>query len=1096
MIIRLSSTVALLLALQLLVPTAAAPAATSLMVKAPSVKLETVASSMPVWFEPNRGQVSGRTEWTARAAGAWLFLTSNEVVYALPPDTSGFDPTKTRGVPNFKTTNVHMRMVGGCRVKGAGEGALGSYSNYFVGKHEDDWFTGVPHFERVRYAEVYPGIDMVYYATGKSVEYDFILEPGADPSTIELAFDGVAGVNVDDAGDIIVSAGEKSFRQHRPRVYQGPVEIEASYRLTERGTVKVDVGEFDPLVSLRVDPVLDFATYLGGPGEDGLWNIAVASDGNPILLGSTQSPASPSLDPFQQPSIVSLAPIVMKMSADGQRIHFYSILGRGGWDSGVALALDREDRIVVGGTTRSANFPLRNAFQTEFKAIWDNGFVARLSKDGRTLVHSSYLGGSNSESISSATTDDSGNAYVVGGSLSHDYPIIQAIQPKSGGGNDGVISKVGLDGRLLMSTFMGGPGLDVLRKVLWREDGVLYTGGISIYDGFPLKDPIFSKPTSRQGFPNAVFVAIDTVANTIRLSTYLADGASAEMNGIDVDTSGSIYLVGYAVDRQFPLKNPLFSELVQGSGNGFLVQLQPDGTGILFSTLLPGFIPSSVSVDSRGFINLGGTSYAGFAAKDSLYEFKGGGIKNSDHAVMKLGPNGRSLVYATPIGGTGNEIGVGVATGRDDTLFFAGQTGSINYPTRSAYQPNSGGSTDGVFGRITDNSVTQLPMFQVTPPSLTLRYVVGDPLPAPLRLSVSGLTQSVAIQSAVNWLRVSPASLNASGSVQISPDLGSLAPGIHRGTVRIETVAVDISVTVLAAPPLLTNVEPAIVAAGSGDTEITLRGSGFTAQTVLYVEGTLWLVSPVRFVNGSTILFTMPKTHLSGEYNFALTVQNPNSAVSKAISLPVGRPAPAIVSGGIVSAASFAGQVISPGEIVTIFGENFEPGMKVVFDGIPAEPFYLSAKQLSVTVPYGIVGLRELSVVVQQSPDRKSVPERIVVWPSRPGLFTANSNGKGQGAILNQDGSVNSVTNPAARGTVVVLYGTGGGTLAGNLLELPLKVFIDGIDCEVLYAGVAPGLIPGVVQVNVRVPELAVNGEVVLRVGERESQEGVTVSLR
>ena len=646
MIIRFSPVVALLLGLNLPVP--AAPAAKTLMVKAPPVKPEAVASSMPIWFEPNRGQVGGRTEWTSRVPGAWLFLTSNEVVYALPPEIT-FDPAKTRGVPAFTTTNVHMRMVGGRRVQGVGEGAMSSYSNYFVGKHEDEWFTGVPHFERVRYAEVYPGIDLVYYATGRTVEYDFIVGPGADLSGIELAFDGVEGVLVDKDGDLVVSAGGKSFRQHRPRVFQGDAEIQASYRITEQGTVKVDVGAFDPLLSLRVDPVLDFATYLGGPGEDGIWNIAVPSDGNPILIGSTQSPASPTLDPFQQPSVVSLAPIVLKMSADGQRVLFYSILGRGGWDQGSALALDREDRIIVGGTTRSANFPLRNAFQTEFKAIWDNGFVARLSKDGRSLIHSSYLGGSNLESISSAATDDRGNAYIVGGSRSNDYPIVQAIQPKSGGGNDGVVSKVALDGQLLMSTYLGGPGLDVLRTVFWREDGVLFTGGISIYDGFPLKDPIFSKPTSRQGFPNAVFVAIDTAANTIRLSTYLADGASAEINGIDVDTSGSIYLVGYAVDRQFPLKNPLFSELVQGSGNGFLVQLQPDGRGILFSTLLPGFIASSVSVDSRGFINLGGTSYIGFPAKNSLYAFKGGGIKNSDHAVLKLGPSGTSLVYATSL---------------------------------------------------------------------------------------------------------------------------------------------------------------------------------------------------------------------------------------------------------------------------------------------------------------------------------------------------------------------------------------------------------------------------------------------------------------
>lgn len=348
---------------------------------------------------------------------------------------------------------------------------------------------------------------------------------------------------------------------------------------------------------------------------------------------------------------------------------------------------------------------------------------------------------------------------------------------------------------------------------------------------------------------------------------------------------------------------------------------------------------------------------------------------------------------------------------------------------------------------------------------------------------------------------VSPPSLSANGAVQVEFEPSRLVPGTHRGIVRVTGHAgagtgIDVTLNVLRAAPPLNSVEPASVAIGAGDTEVTLRGNGFSSQTAIFVEGVRWQLTPVRYVDSSTLRFTMPKSYFSNEYNFAITVQNPDSAVSKAVGLSVGRPAPSIAAGGIVSAASFAGQVVSPGEIVTIFGENFEPGMRVIFDGIAAEPFYLSPRQLSVTVPYGIAGARELTVVVQQSPDRKSVPVRMPVWPARPGLFTANSSGMGPGAILNQDGSVNSAANPATKGSIIVLYGTGGGPLAGNLLELPLKVFIDGIESELLYAGIAPGLVAGVVQVNVRVPQSAVKGELVLRVGERESQEGVTFAVR
>ncbi len=415
-----------------------------------------LAPEASVWFEPNHGQVGGRTEWTARAAGAWLFLTSNEVVYALPPEIH-FDPKKTRGVPTAKTTNVHMQIVGGRQVKGVGVEARGGYSNYFLGKHENEWFTGVPHFGQVRYPEVYPGIDVVYYTTGRNIEYDFIVKPGADPSVIELSFEGE--LRLEETGNLVVSMKGKSFRQHRPRVFQGATEIDAGYRITEHGTVKIDVTDFDPLLSLRVDPILDFSTYLGGPGEDNLYAMEMAADGNLILAGGTQSPASPVLDPFQQPSVVSMAPILLKMSSDGQRVIFYTILGRNGWDTARGVAVAKDGTIVTGGGTRSGSFPVKNAFQAEFRAIWDNAFVTHLSADSRSLLYSSYLGGSNREQMNRMSLDDVGNAYFVGNTGSVDFPTVGAVQKRSGGSADGFVSKVSPEGKLLFSTYYGGSGL-------------------------------------------------------------------------------------------------------------------------------------------------------------------------------------------------------------------------------------------------------------------------------------------------------------------------------------------------------------------------------------------------------------------------------------------------------------------------------------------------------------------------------------------------------------------------------------------------------------------------------------------------------------
>jgi len=1098
MIIRLSSVVAVLLASNLLVPAAAAPAAKTLMVKAPPLKLEAMASSMPVWFEPNRGQVGGRTEWTSRAAGAWLFLTSNEVVYALPPEIK-FDPAKTRGVPSFKTTNVHMRMVGGRRVKGVGEGAMGSYSNYFVGKHEDEWFTGVPHFERVRYAGVYPGIDLVYYATGRSVEYDFLVAPGADPSVIELAFDGELRLDAD--GDLVVSAGGKSFRQRRLRVFQGEVEIEASYRLTERGTVKVEVSAFDPLVSLRVDPVLDFATYLGGPGEDYMSDVAVAPDGNLVLVGSTQSPQAPTLDPFQQPSVVSLAPIVLKMSGAGNRLLFYSVVGNGGWNGGTAVCVHRDGTIVIGGSVRSANFPVKNAFQSELKAAVDNGFVTRFSADGRSLVHSSYLGGSVREQVNDIALDTDGEAYIVGSTDSGDFPLVNPIQTRYGGGNgDGFIARVGNLGNLRFSSPIGGAGLDSFFGVTWRSDLSLVVVGQSNGADFPLKDPIQSEITPRNGLVTAILLIVDTRDMQLRYSTFLGGPAVSAASGVAVDQLGRILVAGLVYDRSFLLRNPLYGEFLDGQWNGFFIRAQPDGKSILTSTFLPGTNPSRVCASTDGNTFIGGGGTAALPLKDSLQEFRGGGVSNSDLFVIKLAPDDRAIAYSTVLGGSGHELFGGIVCDNKGVT-VVGSTLSGNFPIKAPYQRESGGSRDGVLARVVDDSIQPTPTFNVSPGNLTFQFVQSGPSPPAARVSVSGLTSPAIVETKEPWLLLSPRTLTSAGTLTVSISATLLSPGISRGTIQITpavgtAVSVPVTATVLAAAPVLRTVEPARIAVGSADTEIILRGAGFSAQTVVLLNTIPWNDSQVRVVDTSTIRLTLPRPYLAKESNLSFAVRNPNSAISEAAGVSVGGPYPSIAPSGIVSAASFVGGVISPGEIVTIFGENFEQGMHVLFDRVPAIPLYVTPTQMSVTVPYAISGAPTVEVIVEASLERRSVPVSILVWPARPALFTAASTGKGQGAILNQDGSVNSVGNPAAKGSIVVLYGTGGGPLNGTLLELPVKVYIDGIDCEILYAGAAPGLVQGAVQVNVRVPEFAVNGEVVLRVGERESQAGVIVALR
>jgi uncharacterized protein (TIGR03437 family) len=244
---------------------------------------------------------------------------------------------------------------------------------------------------------------------------------------------------------------------------------------------------------------------------------------------------------------------------------------------------------------------------------------------------------------------------------------------------------------------------------------------------------------------------------------------------------------------------------------------------------------------------------------------------------------------------------------------------------------------------------------------------------------------------------------------------------------------------------------------------------------------------------------------------------------------PGPRQKPALSAVGIVNAAGYQGGGVAAGEIVTIFGSAIGPpalttlrltpaglvdnslaDTRVLFDGIPAPLVYVWQNQNSVVVPYTVAGKSATQVQVEFK-GLKSDLVSVRVVPTVPGIFTLDSSGKGQAAALNENMTVNSANNPAPRGSIVVLYATGegqtnppgvDGKVVGDTLPrplLPVTAQIGGVSAEILYAGGAPGLVSGVMQVNARVPNSIGSGNavpVVLSVGNASSQQGVTIAVR
>ena len=226
------------------------------------------AARIPLSFEANLGQSDTRLKFLARMPAYTLFLTSSETVLALTPP-----PALEPGVPQPPAHVVRLRLIG-ARSNPAFEGLdpLPGRSHYFIGRDRQRWSTGVPHYARVGVRDVYPGIDQVFYAAAGELEYDLVVQAGADPSRVRIGFEGVDVVRIGDKGDLILTTDDGEISQRAPLAYQetdlSRTIVPAKYVLGSAHEVSIEVGAFDHTRPLVIDPVLVYASFLGGSSDD------------------------------------------------------------------------------------------------------------------------------------------------------------------------------------------------------------------------------------------------------------------------------------------------------------------------------------------------------------------------------------------------------------------------------------------------------------------------------------------------------------------------------------------------------------------------------------------------------------------------------------------------------------------------------------------------------------------------------------------------------------------------------------------------------------------------------------------------------------
>ena len=417
--------------------------------KAPAAHVARDFAKVPLSFEPNQGQTDARVQFLSRGQGYALFLTPGEAVLELQKSA------KKAGVTQAVPTSSVLRMtLVGADVKAAvsGEQPLPGTSNYFVGNDSSKWHTAVPTYQRVTYRAVYPGVDLVYYGNQRELEYDFVVDPGADAAKIALQFTGSTPV-IDQTGDLVLAVQGEQARFHKPVIYQivgdRKVSVEGSYQIAG-GKIGFSLGAYDHSKALVIDPILSYLTYLGGSMQDQINGIAVDSSGSVYVVGTTYSTDFPVKNAYQatDPHTIPSAPgamFVTKFNPTGTALVYSTYLGSTEYTYGNAIAVDSSGNAYVAGYTPEGTYPVTaGAFQTicgghfNNANVRDNGCVGagqndasavltKLNATGTALIYSTYYGGNDYTTINGVAVDASGQAYVTG--LTNSFCANQGYYP-------------------------------------------------------------------------------------------------------------------------------------------------------------------------------------------------------------------------------------------------------------------------------------------------------------------------------------------------------------------------------------------------------------------------------------------------------------------------------------------------------------------------------------------------------------------------------------------------------------------------------------------------------------------------------------------
>ncbi len=742
--------------------------------------LSTTLANLPLDFIENRGQWDAAVKFAARKGSLTAFFADDAIQLHLGANQPTLGLT-------FEGASQNVTLVG--------EEKHGGYYNFFIGNDPAKWQSRVAAYGSVLYRGLYEGIDVRVREAAERLVYDVMLAPGADLEQVVIHADGTSGIELASDGSLILETASGPLRQTQPTTWEVLLDgekrpIESRFRIVDAQRFGFEAPGHDPALALVVDPGLDWATFVGGSGDETVEGLVMTSDGSGdiVLAGQTWSPDFPRTGGNLVPT--GLTPYVARLNATGTALVYATLFGGSFNHSVLDVALDASGAPAVVGDTNSLDFPTTPG---AFDRTPGNGasgdydaYVIKFDATGSGLVFGTYLGGSpgtGSDVARHVGFDPFGAVIVSGTTGASDFPTTPGAYP----GQPGLfVSRLDPTGSQLTYSAFLGPGSPYAMVV--DGQGFVTLTGQTASATFPTTADAFDPTSNGNADAFVARLKLDGAgAADLRYSTYLGGAQWIESaNGVAVDPNDPelVTVVGFTRSGDFPTTAGALQRThpvpVDGSV-AFVTRFRFPAAGVgslLWSTLFgaPGNQHANdVVVDSTSAaIIVGGTAVNNPLTTERAFDRvpnKTVGFGTSDAFVARISSDGSQLLYSTLLGGFAGESGQDIVYAGGTSVVVAGLTNSPDFPvTVGAFDPvyaadgrQSGGSTPGT---LADDAYIS---------RLTLEApAAGDttPPPAPeLRWPPEGATYTAHVLAVpFDWTDIADASGIEAYHVQISPN--------------------------------------------------------------------------------------------------------------------------------------------------------------------------------------------------------------------------------------------------------------------------------------------------------------------------------------